>query len=182
MIRDCLLSSSKFGVVLIKEGREVGDPAIPYTVGTIAKIISTQKISNNRMLISVKGERRFKIKKILRNRPYINAEIDIESANKKELITQKELERFYARTTRHINLVLNRKEEWVKAPKFPTSPSMLSYFIAQTLNIDLFERQKLLSEPSYQKQLEICQKHMDRENSELIEKISLDLMKTFRHH
>ena len=182
MIRDCLSADSKFGVVLIKEGSEVGIPATPHSVGTIANIISAQKITGNRMLISVKGERRFKIRKILRNRPYISAEIDIESATKKENITQKEIERFYASTTRHINLVLNKKEEWIKAPRFPSSPKMLSYFIAQTLSIDLFERQRLLSEPSCLQQLEICKEHIDRETDEIIEKISLDLVKTFRHH
>ena len=182
MLRDCIAANSKFGIVLIKEGTEVGDPAIPYTVGTIARIISSQEVYKNRMLISVMGERRFKIKKILRNRPYISAEIDIESANKKELITQEEIERFYARITRHINLALHKNEEWIKTPKFPTSPKMLSYFIAQTLDIDLFERQKLLSEPSYLKQLEICKKHMDRESDELIEKISLEMINGFRHH
>ena len=59
---------------------------------------------------------------------------------------------------------------------------MLSYFIAQTLDLDLFERQKLLSEPSYLKQLEICKKHMDRESDELIEKISLEMINGIRHH
>ena len=182
MIQDCLLANSKFGVVLIKEGSEVGNPAIPHSVGTIAKIISAQEIAKNRMLITVRGERRFKIRKILRNRPYINAEIDIEPVNKKDDIPQNEIERFCAKTTRHINLVLNKKGEWIKAPKLPSSPKMLSYFIAQTLSIDLFERQRLLSEPSHQKQLEICKEHMDRETDEIIEKISLDLVKTFRHH
>ena len=38
MIQDCLESNSKFGVVLIKEGKEVGGAAVPHRVGTLAKI------------------------------------------------------------------------------------------------------------------------------------------------
>ena len=33
MLRDCLDGDSRFGVTLIKEGAEVGDPATPHPVG-----------------------------------------------------------------------------------------------------------------------------------------------------
>ena len=38
MMQDCLDGDSRFGVVLIKAGSEVGEPAIPHSVGTVAQI------------------------------------------------------------------------------------------------------------------------------------------------
>ena len=38
MLQDCLDSDSRFGIVLIKAGAEVGEPAIPHSVGTMASL------------------------------------------------------------------------------------------------------------------------------------------------
>jgi len=38
MARECLRSSSPFGVCLIKEGEEVGTPAVPERIGCLARI------------------------------------------------------------------------------------------------------------------------------------------------
>ncbi|MDP6513158.1 MAG: LON peptidase substrate-binding domain-containing protein, partial [SAR202 cluster bacterium] len=39
MLRDCLDADSRFGVVLIKSGREVGGSAEPHATGTVAQIV-----------------------------------------------------------------------------------------------------------------------------------------------
>ena len=61
MIQDCLESNSKFGVVLIKEGKEVGGAAVPHKVGTLAKITQMREISQNRLYLTAVGETRFTI-------------------------------------------------------------------------------------------------------------------------
>ena len=38
MIHACLESDSRFGVALIREGQEVGAPAVPHNMGTVAHI------------------------------------------------------------------------------------------------------------------------------------------------
>ena len=38
MVHRCLAEEREFGVVLIREGREVGGPAIPFTVGTVISV------------------------------------------------------------------------------------------------------------------------------------------------
>src|SRR5262245_4738255 len=38
MAKACLKDSSPFGVCMIREGLEVGDPAVPADVGTLARI------------------------------------------------------------------------------------------------------------------------------------------------
>ena len=37
MFQDIARQDSRFGVVLIKEGVEVGEPAVPFDIGTIAR-------------------------------------------------------------------------------------------------------------------------------------------------
>ncbi|MQG76143.1 MAG: peptidase S16, partial [SAR202 cluster bacterium] len=42
MMTDISQDDSRFGVVLIKEGKEVGEPATPYDVGTIAQVVQRE--------------------------------------------------------------------------------------------------------------------------------------------
>ena len=46
MIRNCQEGDSTFGVALIKAGREVGGPAVPYDVGTTAAIVSVEPLDH----------------------------------------------------------------------------------------------------------------------------------------
>ena len=50
MIRECLTVDRSFGIVLIREGSEAADPlAVPYLVGTSARIIDHKDIGDGRM-------------------------------------------------------------------------------------------------------------------------------------
>ncbi|HEV1997046.1 MAG TPA: LON peptidase substrate-binding domain-containing protein, partial [Candidatus Dormibacteraeota bacterium] len=44
MLEDCLQSGKTFGVVAIKQGEEVGGEATPCQVGTLARIVSVEKL------------------------------------------------------------------------------------------------------------------------------------------
>jgi hypothetical protein len=79
MVRDCLETSSPFGVVLIGEGRESGPGAISFTgVGTIAEIRDAARFDDGRYDLLVVGTRRFEIRRVLGGRgPYLVAEVDV---------------------------------------------------------------------------------------------------------
>lgn len=79
MVRHCLESSSPFGVVLIREGREVGTGAISFTgIGTIAEIRDAGSYDDGRYDLLVVGTRRFEIRRVLSGRrPYLVAEVDV---------------------------------------------------------------------------------------------------------
>jgi Lon protease-like protein len=62
MVRDCLRRQSPFGVCLIREGSEVGAPAMPYEVGTSALIIDTGMRVEGLLGIYTRGQRRFRIR------------------------------------------------------------------------------------------------------------------------
>lgn len=79
MVRHCLETTSPFGVVLIREGREVGAGSISFTgVGTIAEIRDAGTYDDGRYDLLVVGTRRFEIRRVLSGqRPYLVAEVDI---------------------------------------------------------------------------------------------------------
>lgn len=79
MVRHCLESASPFGIVLIREGREVGTGAISFTgIGTIAEIRDAGSYDDGRYDLLVVGTRRFEIRRVLSGRrPYLVAEVDI---------------------------------------------------------------------------------------------------------
>ena len=61
MMKVCLESDGRFGVVLIKDGQEVGGSAIPHNIGTIAKVLTVSESSMDRLHITAIGEERFQI-------------------------------------------------------------------------------------------------------------------------
>jgi Lon protease-like protein len=79
MVRHCLESSSPFGIVLIRQGREVGTGAISFTgIGTIAEIRDAGTYDDGRYDLLVVGTKRFEIRRVLSGRrPYLVAEVDV---------------------------------------------------------------------------------------------------------
>ena len=76
MIAECLDAGEAFGVVLIEEGQEAGDPAvIPHDIGTTAEIADVTELPLGRYYISTVGRRRFRIEKILGRDPYLTVEV-----------------------------------------------------------------------------------------------------------
>jgi Lon protease-like protein len=78
LVRDCLENTSPFGVVLIREGREVGTGAISFSeTGTIAEIRDAGRLEDGRFDLLVVGTRRFRIRSLLEGRPYLVADAEV---------------------------------------------------------------------------------------------------------
>lgn len=61
MVSRCLRDESGFGVVLIREGREVGTAADVFDVGTLGQISYWEQRKDGLLGITVTGEQRFRI-------------------------------------------------------------------------------------------------------------------------
>lgn len=61
MTRACLRERSLFGVVLIRGGFEVGNPAIPYEAGCTARIVECEETAPDRYVLLAQGETVFRI-------------------------------------------------------------------------------------------------------------------------
>lgn len=61
MAKDCLKTEAPFGVCLIREGTEVGAPATPASVGSLAHIATWDMAQLGVLQITARGGRRFRI-------------------------------------------------------------------------------------------------------------------------
>lgn len=59
LIRDCARNDSGFGVCLILEGQETGEPAVPAAVGTLARITDFHTLPDGLLGIHAQGGERF---------------------------------------------------------------------------------------------------------------------------
>ena len=77
MIAECLDTGEAFGVVLIRDGQEAGDPDVtPHEVGTTAEIADVTPLPAGRYYISTTGGRRFRIARIVSRDPYLLADVE----------------------------------------------------------------------------------------------------------
>ncbi len=63
MVRECARSGRGFGVCLIMQGQEAGEPALPAAVGTLASIVDFDTLPDGLLGISVTGGARFRVQK-----------------------------------------------------------------------------------------------------------------------
>jgi Lon protease-like protein len=77
LVSECLEVNEPFGVALIREGFEVGyDSAEAYSVGCTARIVNTMPSGGRRLMISTRGEQRFRIVERLHEEPYPSATVE----------------------------------------------------------------------------------------------------------
>jgi Lon protease-like protein len=62
MVRQCMRDGSNFGVLLIREGGEVG-PATTFDIGTTAQIMDFHQLSDGLLGLSCVGRRRFRVER-----------------------------------------------------------------------------------------------------------------------
>jgi len=60
MVRDCVRNDAPFGVLLIRDGEEVG-PATTYDIGTLARITDWYQGSDGLLGVTAIGESRFRV-------------------------------------------------------------------------------------------------------------------------
>jgi Lon protease-like protein len=61
MATACLRGGTPFGVCLIREGSEVGAPAVPHAVGCLARIMQWDMQQLGVLSIMVRGDKRFRV-------------------------------------------------------------------------------------------------------------------------
>jgi Lon protease-like protein len=76
MIARSLEADAPFGAVLIRKGTEVGAPATPYAVGTIARIVQHERLDDGRMHLVCVGAERFRILELRDDDPYLTAQVE----------------------------------------------------------------------------------------------------------
>ena len=179
MLQDCLDADSKFGVVLIKAGAEVGEPAVPHTIGTLAHITQVNRVEGGRLFISIFGQQRFQIVDMAQYQPYMAAQVELLTEDADADVPPTEMEAIRKATTEHVRLTLGMRGGWVRESRLPSDPTALSYFIAGMLQARLSEKQALLEEPSTSKRLESELDLLRREGEALKQQVFRELLSRF---
>jgi Lon protease-like protein len=142
MMTDISQDDSRFGVVLIKEGKEVGEPATPYDVGTIAQVVQREDSPDGRIILVAEGQERFRTLSIVQQRPYIIARVELLPAEEPKgmQVAQQVREKYmdYAR------LLAGMSNEWMREVRVPEESAELSYLVAQSLDANMMVKQGLL--------------------------------------
>ena len=178
LLEDCLDEDSRFGIVLIKSGDEVGQPAIPHPVGTVAHITQVNEIRGDRFFVAVTGERRFRINTITRHRPYITADVsilpdtDIEEARPQSEAIRQLLNEY-------LSLITGLQGGWSSEVRTSRDPAALSYYIAETLLIELAEKQQLLEKSTTASRLETEAEMLRRDIDQLRQRVAMEMRSKF---
>ena len=147
MIGECLDTEQPFGVVLIKEGPEVGGPAAVYNVGVTARIDEVEHYEEGRMSISTMGEKRFRIVEIIQDVPYMKGSVEYmpeDPGPDEEDHYPQAADMFGA----YIRLLGSLGGGWLVEVEIPEEPLSLSYTIAHYLDLPRIAKQRLLEIPT----------------------------------
>ncbi len=143
MIGECMEQDAPFGVVLIKEGVEVGVPADPERIGTSTRILRSELLGQGRINIMTKGQRRFEIEEIVQRVPHIVGRVrflvEVEGEGCADLASQINDE--YVALVRNLTALTGGYTSRVEIPEDPID---LSYAIAANLELEPHLRQSLL--------------------------------------
>ena len=145
MLSECIRSGEGFGIVLIREGCEAGDPHVdPFEVGCIAEIAEVTALPHGRFYVSTLGRERFVIRRILSREPFLRVDAqtldeDADDSRETMLLRERVGELFleYLRL-----LVAVRGEE--RTIDFPEEALAASYVIADALHVADRIKQRLL--------------------------------------
>ena len=179
MLRDCLDDDSRFGVSLIREGMEVGGPAVPHEIGCVARINQVNRIESERFFVSAQGEARFRLLEIVHRVPYLTARVEILDEDGGEPASADLVADATAAFSAYARHSVGISGGWVRRTRVPTDPAALSYHIAKSLQTDLADKQRLLASetPAARLRAEIAM--MERDSDTLRRRMALELMSRF---
>ncbi len=144
MMRHCLDGDRRFGVVLISSGSEVGEPATPEAVGTIANIDEAKTLEDGRMVIGVEGEQRFRIVKIVDQVPYITADVTLLEDDASSRVNEVLTEEVRLAAQEHLRLLIGLSGEHHETPTQPSDPIELRYSVGSQLQGEVIGKQGVL--------------------------------------
>jgi Lon protease-like protein len=148
MIGACQVTDQLFGVLLIRSGSEVGEPAQPERVGCTARMVRVDRLPDGRMTILTVGETRFRLLGPARVMPegYLVGDVRLLPDSPGALVAPdlvsgvaQEFGKYQASA-----LAMSGSKESGSPPDLASDPTRLSFQVASALHIHPRERQHLL--------------------------------------
>ena len=181
MLNDVMDDDSQFGVVLIREGREVGGSATPHDVGTIARVTQVEKIDSERFYVASVGVRPFRMLDIIRRRPYMIAEVELlydAGPEPDDDLIDDAIDTF----SDYVRAALGISGGWIESARVPSDPEALSYHIANSMQMDLPDKQRLLEYESAEERLTAETDILKRNYNAVRRRMAIEMMSKFSRH
>ncbi len=159
MTRECMKHDKPFGVCLIREGAEVGAPAVPESVGCLASITDWDMREQGILIIKARGGQRFRILKHEANaQGLISAEVALIPAEGRAPVPAE-----FAACTRLLQMVVADQGEaiFVRPHAFEDA-AWVGYRLSEILPVPLLAKQKLLELSDSVQRLTILQRFLEQ--------------------
>ncbi|MCW2777142.1 MAG: peptidase lon domain protein [Frankiales bacterium] len=154
LVRDLLAlpgPQQRFGVVAIREGREVGEDGVRalHDVGCVARLQRAEAYPDGRYDVVAVGAERFRLHELGHERPYLTGQVQVlaeESAagDAEPGLLRTAVAQAYAD---YLTALEEAGADEVATGEVPMDPAAASYLVAATVLLDLQERQALLESP-----------------------------------
>ena len=160
----------RFGVIAIRQGREVGADGITalHEVGCVAAVRQVTTHPDGRFDLATVGTERFRLLRVDDSRPYFQGEIEPledEPASGTGEAEAFAVNRVQAGFRAYLNALADRGGGVISVTDLPDEPLLLSYVVGAAMIIDLPERQSLLTAPSALERLRLERSLLVRETA-----------------
>jgi len=150
MAKACLRDGTPFGVCLIREGKEVGAPAIPAPVGCLAKIADWDMAQLGLLQVTAHGGQRFRIlERRVQPDGLARASIEVMADD-----TDAAVPAAHGSLVKLLQRVIEQHPELLERPHRLDSSSWVSARLAELLPLPLEAKQALLELTDGQARLE----------------------------
>jgi uncharacterized protein len=162
----------RFGVIAIRQGREVGADGITalYDVGCVAAVRQITPHADGRFDLTTVGTERFRLLRVDDGLPYFRAEVEPlkdEAGAEDGDALKGAVNRVQAGFRGYLNALADRGGGVISVADLPDEADLLSYVVGAAMIIDLPERQSLLAAPSALDRLKLERSLLVRETAML---------------
>jgi uncharacterized protein len=146
MINSCIERGEPFGVVLIREGSEVGAPAHPFDVGCMAHIRAVRRLEDERLYLLAVGGNRFRLLDYVEAElPYLIGQVEmLQDDPLSPTVTLEEHNELSALFLRYLALRLGSEDLAASNVTLPDDPALLTLIVAGASDWPLPIKQSLL--------------------------------------
>lgn len=166
LMRDCTERGIGFGIVGIRAGVDFRGAALPYQIGTLARLRVVEELDDGCYNLVVSGASRFRIGALHGERhPYLLAAVDYledVTGDPERLIGL--AAKVEAAFRRYATSLADLSNDDAQALELPTDPELLSYVVAAGLQVEMPHQQRLLETDSAEQRLEACLRLLRREH------------------
>jgi Lon protease-like protein len=153
LVRDLLdlpEQERQFGVIAIREGREVGVDGIKalYDVGCTARVRQLEAYDDGRYDVVTVGSALFRLRELRTDRSYFTGEVDwLPDEIGDEAEAQVLDAAVRAAFVDYLTALGSASGQEIESPDLPDDPLVLSHLVGATMLLDLADRQDLLDQP-----------------------------------